>query len=159
QILRLTTQQAPQPELGLEEILPAATVPAILTAEGALWKEVLYTPWVTFWTFFWQMLSPDRSCRAALKRLAAWMGLHGQKLNDEDPGPYCKARALARIGTAPADAPAGLPNPPPGTPAVAVVRPCGQGGRWQHGDHARHPGQPEGLSPEPVPEARVRLPD
>src|SRR5262249_3066359 len=86
QIHRLTTQQAAQPELGLEEILPAATVQAILTAEAARWKEVLYTPWLTFWTFFWQMLSPDRSCRAALKRLAAWMGLHGQKLNDEDTG-------------------------------------------------------------------------
>jgi hypothetical protein len=93
QVHRLRTQQAPQPELGLEDILPAATVQQILTAEGATWKERLSTPWVTFWTFFWQMLSPDRSCRAALKRLAAWMGLHGQKLNDEDTGPYCKARA------------------------------------------------------------------
>ena len=48
---------------------------------------------MTFWAFFWQVLSPDRSCRAALKRLAAWMGLRGQKLDDEDTSPYCKARA------------------------------------------------------------------
>jgi hypothetical protein len=48
---------------------------------------------VTFWTFFWQVLSPDRSCRSALKRLAAWMGLRGRKLDDEDTSPYCKARA------------------------------------------------------------------
>ena len=93
QIHRLTTQPAPQPALGLDAILPQATVTQILTDEGATWKEVLYTPWVTFWTFFWQMLSPDRSCRAALKRLAAWMSSRGQKLNDEDTSPYCKARA------------------------------------------------------------------
>lgn len=93
QFHRLAAQHAPQPELGLEDILPAATFKQVLSSEGALWKEVLYTPWVTFWTFFWQMLSPDRSCRCALKRLAAWMGLHGQKLHDEDTGPYCKARA------------------------------------------------------------------
>jgi len=93
QIHRLRTQPAPQPELGLDAILPEATVQQILTEEGATWKQVLYTPWLTFWTFFWQTLSPDRSCRAALKRLAAWMGLRGQKLDDEDTGPYCKARA------------------------------------------------------------------
>ena len=93
QIHRLTTHRAPQPELGLDEILPQATVTQILSDEGATWKEVLYTPWVTFWTFFWQMLSPDRSCRCALKRLAAWMSLRGQELNDEDTSAYCKARA------------------------------------------------------------------
>jgi len=93
QIHRLTTHQAPQPELGLDEILPQATVTQILSDEGATWKEVLYTPWVTFWTFFWQMLSPDRSCRCALKRLAAWMSARGQTLNDEDTSAYCKARA------------------------------------------------------------------
>jgi len=93
QIRRLTTQPAPHPELGLDSILPQATVTQILTDEGATWKEVLYTPWVTFWTFFWQMLSPDRSCRCALKRLAAWMSSRGQELNDEDTSPYCKARA------------------------------------------------------------------
>ena len=30
---------------------------------------------------------------AALRRLAAWVATHGQKLDDEDTGPYCKAQA------------------------------------------------------------------
>jgi histone H3/H4 len=93
QIHRLGTQPAPQPELGLEDILPKATVQKILREEGGTWRAILYTPWVTFWIFFWQVLSPDRSCRAALKRLAAWMGLRGRKFNAEDTSPYCKARA------------------------------------------------------------------
>ena len=93
QIHRLRTQPAPQPELGLDGVLPKATIQRILTEEGGTWRSILYTPWVTFWTFFWQVLSPDRSCRSALKRLAAWMGLRGCKLDDEDTSPYCKARA------------------------------------------------------------------
>jgi hypothetical protein len=93
QIHRLRNQPAPQPALGLEEVLPKATIEQVLQEEGGKWKSILYTPWVTFWTFFWQVLSPDRSCRAALKRLAAWMGLRGGKLDDEDTSPYCKARA------------------------------------------------------------------
>jgi Transposase DDE domain len=92
-IHRLGNPKAPQPELGLEAVLPKAQVERVLTEEGGWWKAILYTPWVTFWAFFWQRLSADRSCRAALKRLAAWMALRGRKLSDADTGPYCKARA------------------------------------------------------------------
>src|SRR5215831_18927549 len=81
-IHRLGNTQAPQPELGLEAVLPKATIERVLKEEGGCWKAILYTPWVTFWTFFWQRLSADRSCRAALKRLAAWMARHGRKLDD-----------------------------------------------------------------------------
>jgi hypothetical protein len=90
---RLRTQPPPHPQLGLEGVLPEATVKQILKEEGATWKTIFSTPWLTFWAFFWQVLSPDRSCRAALKRIVAWMALRGQSLDDEDTGPYCKARA------------------------------------------------------------------
>jgi hypothetical protein len=93
QFHRLRHRMAPQPELGLEDVLPKATVETILTEEGGTWRTIFYTPWVTFWTFFWQVLGPDHSCRAALKRLAAWMGRHGHLLHDEDTSPDCKARA------------------------------------------------------------------
>jgi Transposase DDE domain len=93
QIHRLQTQPADQPELGLDDLLPEATVQEILKDEGATWKQILYTPFLTSWAFFWQVLSPDRSCRSALKRLAAWRALRGQKIEDQDTGPYCKARA------------------------------------------------------------------
>jgi putative transposase len=93
QIHRLQNQSPPQPELGLGGILPEATVRQVLRDEGATWKIIVFTPFLTFWTFFWQSLSSDRSCRAALKRLAAWMGRHGQEPNGDDTGAYCKARA------------------------------------------------------------------
>jgi Transposase DDE domain len=92
QILRFRRRATAEPELGLDTILPEATVRQILKEEGATWKIIFYTPWLTFWAFFWQVLSPDRSCRAAVKRIAAWMGRRGQKIDDEDTGPYCKAR-------------------------------------------------------------------
>jgi hypothetical protein len=93
QVHRLRQQPPPQPELGLDGILPEATVQQILRDEGATWKPILYTPFLTFWAFFWQALSPDRSCRAALKRIAAWGGRRGQTIDTEDTSPYCKARA------------------------------------------------------------------
>jgi hypothetical protein len=92
-IHRLGNPKAPQPDLGLEAVLPKATVERVLTEEGGHWKAILYTPWVTFWTSFWQRLSADRSCRSALKRRAAWMAGPGRELDDEDTSPYCKARA------------------------------------------------------------------
>jgi Transposase DDE domain len=93
QIFRLRQRAAAQPELGLDTILPEAMVQQVLRDEGADWKRVFYTPWLTFWAFFWQVLSPDHSCRAAVKRIAAWSGRRGQALDDEDTSPYCKARA------------------------------------------------------------------
>ncbi len=71
QINHLRTQPAPQPELGLDGALPKATIQRILT----------------------RVLNSDRSCRSALKRLGAWVGLQGCQLDDEDTSPYCKARA------------------------------------------------------------------
>jgi hypothetical protein len=92
QLSRLQRQVADQPGLGLDGVLPEATVQRALREEGANWKRVTYTPWLTFWAFFWQALSPDRSCRAAVKRIAAWLGRRAQAIDDEDTGPYCKAR-------------------------------------------------------------------
>jgi len=93
QIHRLRQQPPPQPQLGLDGILPEATVRQVLQEEGATWKQILYTPWLTFWAFFWQTLSPDHSCRAAVKRIVAWMARRGQTIDTDETSPYCKARA------------------------------------------------------------------
>ena len=59
QIHRLRQQPPRQPGLGLDGILPEATVRQVLQEEGATWKQIFYTPWLTFWAFFWQTLSPE----------------------------------------------------------------------------------------------------
>jgi hypothetical protein len=38
------------------------------------------------------MLNPDRSCRAAVKRIAAWLSSQGKKLANDEDDPYIKAR-------------------------------------------------------------------
>jgi hypothetical protein len=80
QILRLHRQEALDLDFGLGEILPAEDRDAILEEEGATWKQFLYTPVLTVWAFLWQVLSPDRSCRVAVKRVAAWLASRGRLL-------------------------------------------------------------------------------
>ena len=58
QFFRLQQQAAAGPGLGLDGILPDATVQQVLKEEGVNWKLVFYTPWLTFWAFFWQALEP-----------------------------------------------------------------------------------------------------
>jgi hypothetical protein len=92
QFFRLQQRAAAGPALGLDSLLPEAIVQQVLKEQGATWKRIFYTPWLTFWAFFWQVLSPDHSCRAAVKRIAAWMARRGETIDDEDTSPYCKAR-------------------------------------------------------------------
>ena len=92
QIFRLNQQERPDLDFGLGEILSPEDLALILTEEGATWKTIIYTPLLTTWAFLWQMLSPDRSCRAAVKRIAAWLSSQGQKLANDEDDPYIKAR-------------------------------------------------------------------
>jgi putative transposase len=92
QIFRLNQSEQADLDFGLDEILSPDELARILTEEGATWKNVVYTPLLTTWAFLWQMLNPDRSCRAAVKRIAAWLSSQGKKLANEKDDPYIKAR-------------------------------------------------------------------
>src|SRR5262249_51012029 len=96
QIHRLSNPKPLQPELGIEAVLPKATVERVLKEEGGWWKAILYTPWVTFWAFFWQRLSPDRSCRAALKRRGARAAPDGRGRDGPPTQPHPHAPAPPR---------------------------------------------------------------
>jgi hypothetical protein len=67
-------------------------------AEGVCFRESLFTPLVTLWTFLAQVLDPNGSCRSAVAKLLAFLaaagrGEKGQEgLCDPETGPYCKAR-------------------------------------------------------------------
>jgi hypothetical protein len=48
---------------------------------------------MTLWTFLYQVLCPDPSCRAAVARLLAYLGARGDPAAaSAQTGPYCKAR-------------------------------------------------------------------
>jgi hypothetical protein len=78
--------------LPIAELLPAAQVEQVLRDEGVSWRECVYSPLVTLWTFLSQVLSPDHSCRDAVARLQAFLIDDGQTPCAPQSGPYCKAR-------------------------------------------------------------------
>ena len=148
QFFQLRHRAVARPELGLDGILPEAMVQQVLKQEGASWKRVFYTPWLTFWAFFWQVLSPDRSCRAAVKRIAAWMARRGEADRRRGHRPVLQGPGSApRSGAVAVDASPGPRGARGGARGVAVVRPAGQGGRRHDGQHARHRGEPGASTP------------
>ena len=82
----------PVPDRCFGKLLPQEQVTAALTRPGVEFRERLYTPLLTLWTFLYQVLSPDRSCRAAVARLLAFLGARGDTSASAETGPYCKAR-------------------------------------------------------------------
>ncbi len=78
--------------LGGERLLTAERVAAVVQAEGGGWRDCCYSPLVTLWTFLWQVLSADHSCREAVAQLRVFLTADGQTPCDPDSSPYCKAR-------------------------------------------------------------------
>ena len=82
--------------VGVGELLPPESVQRAVEAEGVWFRECLFTPLVTLWTFLFQVLNADGSCRAAVARLLALLSARdpGRKDDPLNPAtdPYCKAR-------------------------------------------------------------------
>ena len=58
-------------------LLPQQQVEAALEKHQVRFRQRLYTPLVTIWTFLYQVLAADQSCRAAVARLLAFLCLGG----------------------------------------------------------------------------------
>jgi hypothetical protein len=78
--------------LPFADVLPAARVDRVLREEGARWREQVFTPVLTLWTFLTQVISADGSCRAAVARVLAWLVGRGEPPCSPKTDPYCKAR-------------------------------------------------------------------
>jgi hypothetical protein len=74
------------------KLLPQEQVEAALERHQVRYRERLYTPLVTIWTFLYQVLSPDQSCRAAVARLLAFLCVGKKGAASAKTDPYCKAR-------------------------------------------------------------------
>jgi len=79
-------------DLCLTKLLPKEQVEAAITRHQVRFRQRLYTPLVTIWTFLYQVLAPDQSCRAAVARLLVLLCLGGKDLASATTGAYCKAR-------------------------------------------------------------------
>jgi len=87
-----------QPQLAFSDLLDAGMVNEVLEAEGVTYRERIFTPLVTLWTFLTQVLSLDHCCRKAVACLIAYRTARGQKPCSADSGSYCKARQRLPLG-------------------------------------------------------------
>lgn len=79
-------------DLCFTKLLPQEQVEAALERHEVRYRERQYTPLVTIWTFLYQVLSSDQSCRAAVARLLAFLCVGGEEPGSAKTDPYCKAR-------------------------------------------------------------------
>ncbi len=87
-----------QPHLPFSDLLDADLVGEVLGEEGVHYRERIFSPLVTLWTFLTQVLSLDHCCRKAVACLIAYRTARGQDPCSADSGSYCKARQRLPIG-------------------------------------------------------------
>jgi hypothetical protein len=80
------------PGLPFCDLLDAGMVAEALEREVVHFRERVYTPLVTLWTFLTQVLSTDHSCRAAVAGLIAHLAARGREPCSAETGSYCQAR-------------------------------------------------------------------
>ena len=79
-------------DLCFTKLLPKEQVEAALERHQVHFRERLYTPLLTIWTFLYQVLASDQSCRAAVARLLAFLCVSGHGSGSAKTDPYCRAR-------------------------------------------------------------------
>jgi hypothetical protein len=79
-------------DLCFRDLLPKKDVEKVIQQHHVHFRERLYTPLITIWTFLYQVLASDQSCRAAVARLLAFLRVNGDTSGSPKTDPYCKAR-------------------------------------------------------------------
>src|SRR2546423_5743872 len=89
------TRQDLRTQVGLPfaDYLPRDWVHGACSKIGHSFRQTVFEPAVTLWTFLSQVLDADHSCRQAVARLLAYRTARGLKPCSADTGAYCKARA------------------------------------------------------------------
>jgi hypothetical protein len=73
-----------------QDMLPESTIQQILAEEGISYRNRLYTPIITLWTWLHQVLDKDKSCKNAVSRVVSCLATHTPA--STNTGAYCKAR-------------------------------------------------------------------
>jgi hypothetical protein len=93
QVANACQQLHQAPGLPFAQHLPARIIHNTLRQVGGFFRQRVYTPAVTLWTFLSQLLDADHSCRQAVCRLLAWRTAQGLPVCSPANSAYCKARA------------------------------------------------------------------
>jgi hypothetical protein len=80
------------PGLPFAQALSAERIAGLLDEGKVVYRDRVYNPCVTLWTFLSQVLSADQSCTAAVARLIAFRTAHGRPPCSADNSSYCQAR-------------------------------------------------------------------
>jgi hypothetical protein len=91
-LAQLRDQFRNAPALPFADALSQPRLQALLDELQVTYRERIYTPCVTLWTFLAQVLHPDQSCAAAVARLLAFRTAQKQPACSADPSSYCQAR-------------------------------------------------------------------
>ena len=87
-----------QARLPFSDLLDAQIVDEALKEEGIRYRDRIFNPAVTIWTFLTQVLSLDHCCRKAVACLIAECAARGLKPCSAASGSYCKARQRLPLG-------------------------------------------------------------
>jgi hypothetical protein len=91
-VRRCRRQMVEDQDLCFAKLLPTEQVEEALERHQVHFRQRLYTPLVTIWTFLYQVLASDQSCRAAVARLLAFLCVNNHCSGTAKTDPYCKAR-------------------------------------------------------------------
>lgn len=98
---RVRDQLAENPGLMFRQVLTGEDVENECHALGHVWRERVFTPLVTLWTFLWQVLSVDGSCRDAVARVLSFLAATKGLTASHDASSYCSARRRLPKGLLP----------------------------------------------------------
>jgi hypothetical protein len=82
----------------LSDILTETIIQQALKDEQMKYRERLYTPMITLWTWIYQVLNKDKSCKNAVSLIISYVTGHEEKTPSTDTGAYCKARKRLKEG-------------------------------------------------------------
>jgi hypothetical protein len=92
QLADLKESSSKAPELPFSQLLTEERIKRVLGELKVLYRDRIYTPWVTLWLFVGQVLSADPSCRNVVARFLAFRVARRLPACSTETGSYCQAR-------------------------------------------------------------------
>jgi hypothetical protein len=78
--------------LPFRDVLTETMIQQALEDEEMSYRNRLYTPMITLWTWLCQVIDKDKSCKNAVSRITSYLAACGETPPSTDTGAYCKAR-------------------------------------------------------------------
>ena len=90
------------PQLPFHDLLEPDTMAQVLEQNHVTFRDRIFTPLITLWTFLSQILSPDHSCREAVARLIAFRVARGRSKKEAQQSAvgreaWIKSRAITNL--------------------------------------------------------------